>query len=203
MFARFSIEKLRQASYFDHKSYRFNSVDPIINKKEAIYNPQLWNLYAYCRNNPVTYYDPDGRFIIVAPWLVNPATIAAITAAAVAGAIATYNLIKFIGKAFEGDGEIANNFESGVINLEAGEISDSALLRGTINASAENPEQMKKLGKGEIKKLKDAGVDIHELKGGGKVSRGDLFKNKKGDIFVKPKSGKGPGDPTGLNIKDF
>jgi hypothetical protein len=68
---------------------------------------------------------------------------------------------------------------------------------------AENPEQMKKLGKGEIKKLKDAGVDIHELKGGGKVSRGDLFKNKKGDIFVKPKSGKGPGDPTGLNINDF
>ena len=61
MFARFSIEKLRQASYFDHKSYRFNSVDPIINKEEALDNPQFWNLYTYCRNNPITYYDPDGR----------------------------------------------------------------------------------------------------------------------------------------------
>jgi RHS repeat-associated protein len=52
------------ARYFDHKSYRFNSVDPIINKTEALYNPQLWNLYAYCRNNPITYFDPDGRDIL-------------------------------------------------------------------------------------------------------------------------------------------
>ncbi len=84
------------ARYFDHKSYRFNSVDPVINKKEALYNPQLWNLYAYCNNNPITYYDPDGRLILVVPWLLNPATIAAITAAATAGAIATHNLVKSI-----------------------------------------------------------------------------------------------------------
>jgi len=38
-------------------------VDPIINKKEALFNPQLWNLYAYCRNNPITYFDIDGRKI--------------------------------------------------------------------------------------------------------------------------------------------
>ena len=49
------------ARYFDHNSYRFISVDPIINRKEAFFNPQLWNLYSYCRNNPVTYLDPDGR----------------------------------------------------------------------------------------------------------------------------------------------
>jgi RHS repeat-associated protein len=49
------------ARYYDHNSYRFISVDPIINKKEALKNPQLWNLYAYCRNNPITYLDPDGR----------------------------------------------------------------------------------------------------------------------------------------------
>jgi RHS repeat-associated protein len=49
------------ARYYDHKSYRFNSVDPVINKIEAFYNPQAWNLYAYCNNNPITYMDPDGR----------------------------------------------------------------------------------------------------------------------------------------------
>jgi RHS repeat-associated protein len=48
------------ARYFDNNSYRFISVDPIINKEEALSNPQLWNLYAYCRNNPITYFDPDG-----------------------------------------------------------------------------------------------------------------------------------------------
>jgi len=33
----------------------------VINKDEALGNPQLWNLYSYCRNNPVTLFDPDGR----------------------------------------------------------------------------------------------------------------------------------------------
>jgi RHS repeat-associated protein len=50
------------ARYYDHLKYRFISVDPVINKDEALANPQLWNLYSYCRNNPVTYNDPDGRW---------------------------------------------------------------------------------------------------------------------------------------------
>jgi RHS repeat-associated protein len=53
------------ARYFDNNSYRFISVDPIINKDEALSNPQLWNLYAYCANNPITHFDPDGRDVIL------------------------------------------------------------------------------------------------------------------------------------------
>jgi RHS repeat-associated protein len=48
------------ARYFDNKSYRFNSVDPVITRDEALINPQLWNLYAYCRNNPIRFVDPYG-----------------------------------------------------------------------------------------------------------------------------------------------
>jgi RHS repeat-associated protein len=51
------------ARYYDHLRYRFISVDPVINKKEALVNPQLWNLYSYCKNNPVFYLDPDGRIV--------------------------------------------------------------------------------------------------------------------------------------------
>ena len=47
------------ARYYDHNSYRFISTDPIINREEALYNPQLWNLYSYCRNNPITFMDTD------------------------------------------------------------------------------------------------------------------------------------------------
>jgi RHS repeat-associated protein len=50
------------ARYYDHLKYRFISVDPVINKDEALANPQLWNLYAYCANNPITRMDPDGRW---------------------------------------------------------------------------------------------------------------------------------------------
>jgi hypothetical protein len=174
-------------------------VDPIINKTEALYNPQLWNLYAYCRNNPITYYDPDGRLIFVAPWLLNPATIAAITAAATAGAIATHNLVKSIDidKAIEGGVDIASQVAAPTAGIS------SEVLKSVKGDDTENPRQMKKPGKGEIKKLKEGGVDIHKLKGKKKPAGRDLYKNKKGDIFVKPKSGKGPGDPTGLNINDF
>ncbi len=49
------------ARYYGHKQYRFLSTDPIINKNEAIKNPQQWNLYYYCSNNPITRFDPDGR----------------------------------------------------------------------------------------------------------------------------------------------
>jgi RHS repeat-associated protein len=52
------------ARYYDHLKYRFISVDPVINKEEALTNPQLWNLYSYCGNNPVSRMDPDGRYVI-------------------------------------------------------------------------------------------------------------------------------------------
>jgi RHS repeat-associated protein len=50
------------ARYYGHRQYRFLSVDPVINKDEALGNPQLWNLYSYCKNNPITYLDLDGRW---------------------------------------------------------------------------------------------------------------------------------------------
>ncbi len=49
------------ARYYDHLRYRFISVDPVINKKKALSNPQYWNLYAYCGNNPITTFDPNGE----------------------------------------------------------------------------------------------------------------------------------------------
>jgi hypothetical protein len=67
-------------------------------------------------------------------------------------------------------------------------------------------KQDKKLSPGEIGALQDRGFDIEELKtgpGGRSAGRFELFKNKAGEIFVKPKGGRGPGEPTGLNINDF
>jgi RHS repeat-associated protein len=49
------------ARWYAHALYRWMSTDPVMDRKAAISNPQLWNLYAYCENNPVTDMDPVGR----------------------------------------------------------------------------------------------------------------------------------------------
>jgi len=61
----------------------------------------------------------------------------------------------------------------------------------------------KSLSKGEIKKLKKARIDPHSLKPKKHGSRYVLFKDENGNISVFPKNGKGPGDPTGININDL
>ena len=63
--------------------------------------------------------------------------------------------------------------------------------------------KIQKLSNGEIRKLQKSGVDVHELKGGKGASRYDLYKDRQGNIIVKRKGGKGEGEATGLNIKDF
>jgi RHS repeat-associated protein len=42
---------------------RFQSVDPVLPVETALRDPQQWNRYAYARNNPLIYTDPDGRVV--------------------------------------------------------------------------------------------------------------------------------------------
>ncbi|MBC7360809.1 MAG: hypothetical protein H5U06_00755 [Candidatus Aminicenantes bacterium] len=49
------------ARYYANFHYRWLSPDPMINREDALRTPQLWNLYSFCRNNPVTYWDPTGN----------------------------------------------------------------------------------------------------------------------------------------------
>jgi RHS repeat-associated protein len=48
-----------QARYYDGVQGRFNSPDPANAGADAT-DPQTWNGYAYVRNAPLTYVDPDG-----------------------------------------------------------------------------------------------------------------------------------------------
>jgi RHS repeat-associated protein len=51
------------ARYYSSPNYRWVSVDPALSKDKAIMNPQLWNLYSFCANNPVSVTDPNGESI--------------------------------------------------------------------------------------------------------------------------------------------
>ena len=69
----------------------------------------------------------------------------------------------------------------------------------------EKPSQDRRLTKHEIHELeKQTGQNAHEIKsdvvGKTNLSRYDLFINKKGEVIIKLKNGKGPGEPTGLNL---
>ena len=53
------------ARYYGSKVGRFTTTDPVYTWKENLLDPQRWNRYAYSRNNPLRYVDPDGRKIVL------------------------------------------------------------------------------------------------------------------------------------------
>ncbi len=58
------------ARYYRAEIGRFTTVDPAMAVGENLVDPQRWNRYAYVRNNPLRYTDPDGRDVapIVLPF---------------------------------------------------------------------------------------------------------------------------------------
>ncbi len=49
------------ARYYAQHVGRFIAIDPVFTWRENLLDPQRWNRYAYGRNNPLRYVDPDGR----------------------------------------------------------------------------------------------------------------------------------------------
>jgi RHS repeat-associated protein len=50
------------ARYYSGAQGRFTSTDPLYFQAEMLADPQRFNLYAYTRNNPLSFIDLDGRF---------------------------------------------------------------------------------------------------------------------------------------------
>lgn len=75
---------------------------------------------------------------------------------------------------------------------------------GVPDSGEEDGAQDVLLSKKQVKAFeKIAEDDVHAAKGGKSASKRDLYKKPNGDIVVKPKGGKGPGEPTGFNMKDL
>ncbi|MBI5559212.1 MAG: RHS domain-containing protein [Deltaproteobacteria bacterium] len=186
--------------YYDPQTGRYLSPDPI-GLAGGI------NLYTYVGGNPVNYIDP---------WGLRYAESWGAGGAAVGGSIAL-------------GGSIVVDAATGGLNILAtpSEVAGGMALGGTIgyglgsaldwmmneNTNGNNDDQtcgaddndagkVKKLSPGEIKKLINGGEHPHNLKPKPN-SRYDLYKDKNGNIEIRPKGGKGPGEPTGININDF
>ena len=148
------------------------------------------NTYGYALQNPLRYTDPTGE---------NPLTLPA------AGTIARECLRNGLCAGTVGAatgvalGCVLNpSLCNSIVTEACADASDAIddLLKPFLNED-------KKLTPGEIKKLKGKGIDPEALKGGKATGKLDLFKDKKGNIKIKPKDGSGPGEPTGININDL
>jgi RHS repeat-associated protein len=49
------------ARYYASTQGRFTSVDPVALKLKHLNNPQDLNRYSYVANNPLVFFDPDGK----------------------------------------------------------------------------------------------------------------------------------------------
>jgi len=54
------------ARYYGSSIGGFTTVDPRMTIDKNVVDPQRWNRYAYARNNPLKYVDPDGRDVSIA-----------------------------------------------------------------------------------------------------------------------------------------
>jgi RHS repeat-associated protein len=54
------------ARYYGSRIGRFTTTDPVYTWQENLVDPQRWNRYAYARNNPLRYVDPDGKAVLAA-----------------------------------------------------------------------------------------------------------------------------------------
>lgn len=218
------------ARYYSPHVGRFLSVDPVTGNPRA---PQSWNHYSYVVNNPMKYVDPTGMFpcpglpevecddeitVIGEEPKGNPVTglQGAGDLAAGRGLLNSLGSLDFIPGLLRRLGFNVNSLPGDVLFID-GEFRNAGpsaeeLVVGAVGVAAaaaiignRNPAQDKRLTKGEIRDLKRHGIDPEELKRGqGKrTGRSDLFKDQKGNIYVKPKDGSGPGEPTGFNTNDF
>jgi len=63
------------ARYYGSKIGRFTTVDPVYNWTANLLDPQRWNRYAYGRNNPLRYVDPDGKDPVTAAPIIGGLTV--------------------------------------------------------------------------------------------------------------------------------
>jgi RHS repeat-associated protein len=161
---------------------------------KGFFNPQQYNKYAYCGNNPLNKADPDGHFVIAAPVVI-----------VVALAIVT---VAIIYELQENGRKTDNYYKNRNKNTNDSTYNaDDSSGSGDPNPTR-NPAQDKKLSPGEIKKLdkqvKEDGYDsIEDLKGDKHAGSKDLYKDKEGNIYTKPKGGDGSGEYTGYNTNDL
>lgn len=124
---------------YDSKLGRFSQVDPIGIGDASLVNPQSFNLYSYCHNDPVNYVDPSGlgffsflkklfKWVMIAVAVVVAVALVIVGAAFVAGVVFNATLPAFLGgsgflgalSGAMGSAGSAFSFMAGAVGVEIG-----------------------------------------------------------------------------------
>lgn len=171
---------------YDPETGRWTAKDPIL------FNGGDTNLYGYVLNDPVNAIDPAGENAILTGFLGAAARVAAAIGAAAGGLAGGGALAAGLGTISGVGYDLFNP-------AAAGGPDDMLTPEDLLSQSA----QLKPLTDYEIKKLQEADCDIHELKGKKSAARRDLYKDKYGNVYVKPKGSSGPAESLGLNLNNL
>ena len=101
-------------------------------------------------------------------------------------------------------GGLLNYIAMASVSGSSGSSEDASSSSGSDDVKNKVPKDggdLKKLSPGEIKKLKDAGYDAHELKSSS--SKFDLYKDKSGNVYQLLKGGRGEPSSVDFNIKNI
>ncbi len=163
--------------YYDPEAGRYISTDPI-GLAGGI------NLYAYVGNDPVNAVDPWGLSALGG------------VLTGLGGDLMTPEPSDLAWPKWVGWGAAIGG--AALVDLMMNEGDDEC------NSGAQDKYLGKKDEKRLKKKLAEEGETIEDFKTGGKGAGGyDLYVKPNGDIVIKPKGGRGPGEPTGWNISEL
>jgi RHS repeat-associated protein len=135
--------------HYDPQQGRFTQVDPIGAGSASLDDPQSWNMYGYCANDPVNRIDPNGLFwgklwraiksVVTSKWFVIALTVA-LAVITIGSAAFGWTLVKTVftslgSSGFGGEILIATGQAATTLGWVASGIT-AALAAGSISFSA-------------------------------------------------------------------